>query len=464
MKNCNSMYPVFFLRIPKSRIWWMISPRGFCQLKKRGTDFTAYLTEKDNLMALLTPPQKEDLIRRYNELPLSDQGRMRVLFALAWHATLNKIPIIRIPENLVRYFQFDPMADLVLDHVHHMTYIAKKGTVKKDEEISTVLANCADQIMKVTWYKRCCDGEKSTMGKIKAFRFLDVRSSEEDHFKLEQIDPDAFASSDVSVAGLPNGLQKIGRGAFRNSRDLIEVILPDSLLEIDDDAFENCVNLKRIQIPDGVLRIGKGAFRGCRNLKTIDLPRQLYMVEEEAFAGCSALEEVTLPNSLRKIGHSSFQYCCSLSRMILPDGLREIGYYAFQGCRGMESIHIPESITFLGLSAFEDCVSLKDIRLPNLAMIGYGTFQDCSSLTRVEIPEGVEEIDIACFAGCTSLESLTLPSTIKTVGSYAFKDCRNLHEITCLADSVNIMPDAFEGCHRLPEQYRRDQFDGKEEE
>ena len=485
MNNCNSIYPVFFLRLPKRNLWWMIpSPVGFWQWKKRGESFTAYLTEKTNLMALLTVPQKEDFIRRFNKLSRSDQWKLRPVFAFAWNLSLNRTPIIRIPGNLVQHYHFNPMADLVLDHVHHMTYIARRGTVSRNEEIGTVLANCADQLMKATWYKKCPLSGMRFSRRIKAIRFLNSgaqsmddmnvenhASKEEnagmnislDNAGLEQIEPEAFAGSDVSVVELPTGIQKIGMGAFRNCGDLLEVILPDSLLEIDDYAFDGCVNLRQIRIPDSVLRIGEGAFRGCSNLKSIHLPQRLFKVENEAFTGCSALEKVDLPLSLRIIGHSAFRDCCSIIRMTLPDGLRKIGWSAFQGCSTLETINIPESVIFLGLSVFADCVNLKTIRLPSQARIGEESFRNCSSLTCVEIPEGVEQIGMWCFAGCTGLKTLKFPSTLRSVHSFAFQNCRNLQEIDFLADDVSINTYAFEGCCRLPEPYRRDKTDCDEE-
>ena len=438
MKNCNSIYPVAVLRIPMSKTWWMIiSLRGFSQWKKRGMFFTAFLTENKNLMAFLSPPQREDFIRRYNKLSMYDQGRLRTVFALAWRIVLRRLPIIPIPENIVHYHHFNPRADLVFDHVHHMTYLAKRGTVSRNEEIGTVLANCADQIMKVTWYKKHRLPGKHGAENIKAVRFLDygpqsvdstsgkkqmakeeniIASFPMDYIGREEIKPAAFAGANVSVVELPKGMKKIGREAFRDCSSLTEVILPDSIVEIDDYAFENCVNLRQIQIPDSVLRIGEGAFRGCCNLKTIHLPKQLFKVEEEVFSGCSALEEVNYPISLRKIGHS----------------------------------------------AFRDCARLKTVWIPHIEEIGEYSFRNCSSLIHVEIPEGVEKIEMGCFAGCTSLESLDFPSTLKAISFFAFKGCVKLQEITFLSDDVNINPNAFEGCCHLPESYHTVHCDGEE--
>lgn len=51
------------------------------------------------------------------------------------------------------------------------------------------------------------------------------------------------------------------------------------------------------------------------------------------------------------------------------------------------------------------------------------------SYTSYEIPNGTEKLKTDMFRSYTSLASITIPPTIKTVGSYAFKDCTSLNRV-----------------------------------
>ena len=93
----------------------------------------------------------------------------------------------------------------------------------------------------------------------------------------------------VTNLTIPDGVTKIGKGAFAYYTNLKTITIPSSVTVIGASAFEDCGNLKSVTISDGVNTIGDGAFYGC-----------------------SALESVTIPNSVTKIGASAFQYCTRL--------------------------------------------------------------------------------------------------------------------------------------------------------
>ena len=43
---------------------------------------------------------------------------------------------------------------------------------------------------------------------------------------------------------VPEGVLRIGRGAFKNCYDLMSVTIPDSVESIGKDAFDECVKLR----------------------------------------------------------------------------------------------------------------------------------------------------------------------------------------------------------------------------
>lgn len=53
-----------------------------------------------------------------------------------------------------------------------------------------------------------------------------------------------------------------------------------------------------VTIPDGVEVIAEGAFRDCRDMCSVTLPEGLKRIENEAFQWCARLESVHAPESI----------------------------------------------------------------------------------------------------------------------------------------------------------------------
>ena len=88
----------------------------------------------------------------------------------------------------------------------------------------------------------------------------------------------------IKLIIIPNGVVEIQDSAFRDSRNLKEVIFEagSALKKIGDDAFWNCMYLRNIQFPDGLEAIGINCFWN------------------------NSLEQVVLPISVKNIGSRAF--------------------------------------------------------------------------------------------------------------------------------------------------------------
>lgn len=74
------------------------------------------------------------------------------------------------------------------------------------------------------------------------------------------IDENAFDSATINKVVIPEGVTRIGNGAFDNCKRLLNVSLPNTLAEIGGWAFRDCTALTSIVIPIGVTTIGTWAF------------------------------------------------------------------------------------------------------------------------------------------------------------------------------------------------------------
>lgn len=108
----------------------------------------------------------------------------------------------------------------------------------------------------------------------------------------------------ASVVTVPDHVQYVDEGAFRDNDQLEKVIFPEGFREFADGAFEQCKNLvnelgfnivrnvlfeywgdaEEVTIPEGITAIGKNAFAYKENLKHLHVPAQVTYIGEHAFA------------------------------------------------------------------------------------------------------------------------------------------------------------------------------------
>ncbi len=125
------------------------------------------------------------------------------------------------------------------------------------------------------------------------------------------------------------------------------VVIPGTLggykvTEIGDSAFAECfsdygletdpdyvVELGYVAIPEGVTRIGNGAFFACQYLQGVSIPSSVKEIGNSAFAKCVYLGEIIIPEGVESIGDVAFSQCFCLQYVSLPDSLIRIGREVF---------------------------------------------------------------------------------------------------------------------------------------
>ena len=108
-----------------------------------------------------------------------------------------------------------------------------------------------------------------------------------------------------------NNIEKIGKNAFSNNKNIISIKLSSTITRIGDDAF-NSSSIKEIKFNNNLKSIGKNAFYNCSNLEEISLPNELIFIEENAFAECKNLKEITISKHVNLIEKNCFLNCNNL--------------------------------------------------------------------------------------------------------------------------------------------------------
>ena len=216
-----------------------------------------------------------------------------------------------------------------------------------------------------------------------------------------------------------NNLQKIvveeGNPIF-DSRDNCNAIIETAT----NTLIAGCPNT---EIPNGIKRIGTGAFRDCNALGDIDIPSSVNVIGYAAFYG-TGITNVVIPSncivedadatysSTYTVLFGAFARCEQLTDIVIPEGTTRIASGMLAGCSSLESLTIPASVTSIGEWAFYDCDALTSITIPNgVTSIEEGTFMRCSKLTSITIPSGVTNIGYKAFGECILLSSVICEAT-----------------------------------------------------
>jgi len=276
----------------------------------------------------------------------------------------------------------------------------------------------------------------------------------------------------ITVPEKINGkcVSSIGDFAFKDNRDLRQVVLPDTLNHIGISAFEGCANMVTVYIPESVTEIEERALYGNIRLSTLAFlgNSKLITVGNYAFSQCSSLREVVIPASVKNLNGSAFFGASSLKSIkvqkgsttfvskdgvlfnysgstlvafpaakgktyTLPDSAVTIGDCAF-GYSKLETIDL-NRVQVLGEYSFSNAM-LQTLNIPdNVVSAGDNAFAYCFNLSDVTIGKGLATISSKMFFYNGSLEKITIPNTVITIASKAFCSAA-LREVTFEANST----------------------------
>lgn len=212
---------------------------------------------------------------------------------------------------------------------------------------------------------------------------------------------------------IPDGIEVIGRRAFKDASKVETLTFPASVTEIQESAFERCTSLSQIVFPPLLHTIKKRAFYRCHFLAYALLNDELKSIEEEAFAFCDRLRTIQITPMLRKISSSAFNSCSQLAQFIVPPS-----NYQFSDIDGIlydynqtELIRCPENYR-------DDIVNVPD----SVRVLGPWAFSGCSNLVNVILPTGLNKIMAFAFYDCINITSLSLPDSVTHIDISALDD------------------------------------------
>lgn len=257
--------------------------------------------------------------------------------------------------------------------------------------------------------------------------------------------------SHITYDGTTYTVNTIAENAFINCTKLTSITIPNTVTYIHGEAFRDCSSLSVLTIEDGKQPLfldakttglkyyREGVFADCR-INKLYLGRDLRYSEGGEWP--STQYYPPFYNNVPKDNKNT------LNNVTIGKDVTTIPSQLFYSFEKLYSVTLPDSLQSIKRSAFSG-TGISEIEIPqSVKSIGAFAFLNCKKLCNVTLPDSIFSIEEGTFKGCEQLATINLPHCLKTLGSSAFSGCKNLKtEIPAGIDSIS--PEALDNCSSL---------------
>lgn len=228
-----------------------------------------------------------------------------------------------------------------------------------------------------------------------------------------------------------------------------ELVIPDTYMgapvtaigyETDRGMFYGNTTLQRVVVPDSVEYIGEGAFRECLALSEIELPDHGLYIGENAFKGTAYYDTAAnWESGLLYIGRHLIEAdpaVAGTSRTVRA-GTLSVADYAFADCTELAEIVLPDTLTAIGAGVFEGTAYYNtSTNWTDDGLLVYGTYLlDSHAAAEHAVPAGTTLIASRAFSHNSAMKEITVPASVQYMGRGVFLGC-DLLVVCCEAESA----------------------------
>lgn len=214
-----------------------------------------------------------------------------------------------------------------------------------------------------------------------------------------------------------SGSLTIGENALLQAVKLTTFVLPNGLEKIETGLFKNCTGLTTIEVPNTVKSIAAGAFENCISLSNLTFAEgndTLPLVLEDGTSESGTYTGVFAYYSSEDYGGKTIKSCKALTSIKFPKRLSSIGAYAFYYCENFATAEFDadSDLAVIGDFAFAN-TALSKIKLGSEEPVA-----DESGIITMQLPKKITDIRVDAFS-TTKLSNrtrLVIPKTVERFG------------------------------------------------
>ena len=333
---------------------------------------------------------------------------------------------------------------------------------------------------------------KTTEGKLEVLDLTNVRVVEGGNYRSKygyEVTPTFTAICEINAM---TSTDRFGEAPFSYCPTLKEVHLPATLKTIPIACFNSCTNLQKVQIPNSITEIGELAFYDrlvpgetmgeTMILDSITMPFHLDSIGNKAFHAVGTVHLLdTIPAQLDKenpaiLGeggcvivpakvldaYRNAEGWKTFYQQIIPDDAileAEVTAEAREGGSGLltalgeKRAAWTRSLTIHGTINSWDIIFIRN-KMPFLCKldmsdarivaspkeywtgchtennrIGENAFRDMKNLREVSLPKILKYIGVSAFENCLRLRSIDIPQGVNTIDDVAFGNCTSLKNV-----------------------------------
>ncbi len=349
--------------------------------------------------------------------------------------TVNRISSITIPKTIEYYDVSNfksPFIGYIVDEENEW-FSSENGVLYNKDK--TVLFRCP-KISEVTEFVL-----PETVKEISDYAFYNTKKK----YASE-------ANSIIRNVVLPEGLEIIGDYAFAQS-EFLGFRIPDTVTEIGDFAFDSTNIFYDFYIGANLKSIGKGALKGVNTNVVIEISEQnenfvmaqngLYNTEKTELFMVTRMEETfVFVDTLQVIRPYVFYDNYYTKNCVFPASLVEIGDYAFYNSGLEGAVSFGNNLEKIGEYAFYNCNLTSVITPSSLKMVGSSAFKENTEMVTLLFNADVQ-LDFIDVVGTNAyyLKNLSLPDSVTEIDFLS--NFPNLESVVLGKNVTSIPAQAF---------------------
>ena len=197
-----------------------------------------------------------------------------------------------------------------------------------------------------------------------------------------------------------------------------------------------------------VTQIAAQAFSGCTKLTAVAIPATVEGIGAQAFDNTPSLTSITVAAGNTRYsaadgvlfdGSVLVKYPSARpdAAYAVPGGTTVIAGYAFWGAAELTEVAFPDTLAEIQSMAFTKCTGIRALTLPEgVKTVGSFAFQNCRLVSAVL--NGIRSLGQGAFQSCTALETVSLPASLETLGTGCFTGCTALRDISVAKDCADF--------------------------